>query len=84
MFKKAICDQITEETNKNCPWLDLQTTGYRLTSKYVQKKKTKNYRQDVMEIRGMMYKLLRMSIKRNCKKSKLIHDLKITIAKIMY
>ena len=38
MFKKAICDQITEETNKNCPWLDLQTTGYRLTSKYVKKK----------------------------------------------
>lgn len=48
------------------------------------KKKTQNYRQDVMEIRGIMYKLLRMSIKRNCKKSKLIHDLKITIAKIMY
>ena len=35
--------------------------------KYVQKVK-ENYRQDVMEIRGMMYKLLRMSIKRNCKK----------------
>lgn len=67
MFKEAVCDQITEESNKNYPWLDLQTTGYKLTSKYVQKVK-ENYRQDVMEIRGMMYKLLRMSIKRNCKK----------------
>ena len=67
MFKEAVCDQITEESSKNYPWLDLQTTGYKLTSKYVQKVK-ENYRQDVMEIRGMMYKLLRMSIKRNCKK----------------
>ena len=67
MFKKAICDQITEESNKNCPWLDLQTTGYKLTSKYVQKVK-ENYRQDVMEIKGMRYKLLRMSINRNCQK----------------
>ena len=67
MFKEAVCDKITEESNKNYPWLDLQTTGYKLTSKYVQKVK-ENYRQDVMEIRGMMYKLLRMSIKRNCKK----------------
>ena len=67
MFKKAICDQITEESNKNGPWLDLQTTGYKLTSKYVQKVK-ENYRQDIKEIKGMMYKLLRMSINRNCQK----------------